>query len=335
MHDQRSEIFDTLPLLNRPTVQLVDEGSLSGQFSAIFAPGAVASAIVTGDARLVLRRVLPATFQSCMTSPPYWGLRDYNIDGQIGLETSVDSYIHSLVDVFEEVRRVLRDDGTLWLNVGDSFTSGGRTWRAPDKKNPVRAMSVRPPTPPGLKSKDLIGVPWKLAFALQSAGWYLRTEIIWNKPNCQPESVKDRPTRSHEYVFLFSKSERYVYEGRSVRGPNDRNLRTVWDINTYPVKDAHFATFPPALVQRCIELGTGEGDFVLDPFIGSGTTGIVAHDCGRRFFGIELNREYVQIAEKRLNGRIKRIPADAQTAGRDPTTGISPTAGGRSNYLVR
>lgn len=159
--------------------------------------------------------------------------------------------------------------------------------------------------------------------------------MIWNKPNCQPESVKDRPTRSHEYVFLFSKSEKYFYEPQSVRGPNDRNLRTVWDINTYPVKDAHFATFPLTMVQRCLELGTGEGDFVLDPFIGSGTTGLVAHDCGRRFFGIELNREYVRIAEKRLNGRIKKLPADSQAAGRDPTTRVSPTAGCRSNHLAR
>lgn len=159
MCDQASDIFDTFPLLNRPTVQLVDEECLSRRFSTLFAPNASDSAIVIGDARPVLARVLPATFQTCITSPPYWGLRDYNIDGQIGLENSVDSYIRSLVDVFEEVRRVLRDDGTLWLNIGDSFTSGGRTWRAPDKKNPVRAMNIRPPTPPGLKSKDLIGVP--------------------------------------------------------------------------------------------------------------------------------------------------------------------------------
>jgi DNA modification methylase len=261
-------------------------------------------------------------------------LRDYNIDGQIGLEESVDNYIQSLVGVFEEVRRVLRDNGTLWLNIGDSFTSGGRTWRAPDKKNPVRAMSVRPATPPGLKPKDLIGVPWRLAFALQAAGWYLRTEVIWNKPNCQPESVKDRPTRSHEYVFLFSKSERYFYDGRSVRGPNDRNLRTVWDINTYPVKDAHFATFPPALVQRCLGLGSKEGDFVLDPFIGSGTSGIVAHDCGRRFFGVELNPEYVDIAERRLNGRVKEVQRDNQAAKRNPADRFPPTPRRRANNLV-
>lgn len=167
-----------------------------------------------------------------MTSPPYWSLRDYNIPGQIGLEDTVEDYIAALAEVFKEVWRVLRDDGTLWLNVGDSYTSGGRTWRAPDRKNPVRAMNVRPATPEGLKPKDLIGIPWRLAFALQQAGWYLRADIVWHKPNCQPESVKDRPTRSHEYVFLLTKSEKYLYDHNAIRGPNDRNLRTVWDINT-------------------------------------------------------------------------------------------------------
>lgn len=336
MPEDSSDAFETLPLLSQPTVQLVPEACLPSRFGSIFAPGASDSAIVTGDTSRVLGRILPSAFQCCITSPPYWGLRDYDIEGQIGLELSVDQYIQSLVAVFEDVRRVLREDGTLWLNIGDSFTSGGRTWRAPDKKNPIRAMSVRPPTPPGLKPKDLIGVPWRLAFALQAAGWYLRTEIIWNKPNCQPESVKDRPTRSHEYVFLFSKSERYFYNGQSVRGPNDRNLRTVWDINTYPVKDAHFATFPPALVQRCLDLGSREGDFVLDPFIGSGTTGIVAHDCGRRFFGIELNPAYVDIAERRLNGRIKKVRSEAEleTARRKPAGRISSASGRRSNDMA-
>lgn len=262
------------------------------------------SLLITGDARRTLSQIPDEAFQCCVTSPPYWSLRDYHIDGQIGLETSVADYIQSLVEVFNEVRRTLRDDGTLWLNIGDSYTSGGRTWRAPDKKNPVRAMGVRPPTPDGLKPKDLIGVPWRLAFALQEAGWYLRADIIWNKPNCQPESVKDRPTRSHEYVFLFSKSERYVYDGRTVRGPNGRNLRTVWDINTRAYRYAHFATFPPELVDPCIRLGSREGDLVLDPFIGSGTTGYVALNLERRFVGIELNPDYVSIARKRLKGMV-------------------------------
>lgn len=327
MHlDEPEDLYDILPLLSRPTVQLLPESCLPIRFPSLFAHGSADSAIVIGDSNRVLRQLPYGTFQTCVTSPPYWALRDYNIDGQIGLEATVESYISALIAVFEEVRRVLRDDGTLWLNIGDSYTSGGRTWRAPDKKNPVRAMSTRPPTPQGLKPKDLIGVPWRLAFALQKAGWYLRTDIVWHKPNCQPESVKDRPTRSHEYLFLFTKSERYFYNCQSVRGPNDRNLRSVWDINTYPVKDAHFATFPPALVKPCLDLATRPGDFVLDPFIGSGTTGLVAHDSDRRFFGIELNPVYVDIAERRLNGRVRKGKAHSQPTQPITTDRIPPTA---------
>ena len=233
-------------------------------------------------------------------------MRNYNIDGQIGLEQTIHDYISNLVVVFEQVRRTLRDDGTLWLNIGDAYTSGGRTWRAPDKKNPARAMNIRPATPEGLKPKDLIGVPWRLAFALQEAGWYLRSDIIWNKPNCQPESVKDRPTRSHEYVFLFSKSERYHYDNQAVRGPHDRNARTVWDINTQPNPHAHEAMFPRKLVEPCLALGSNPNDLVLDPFIGSGTAGLVALNMGRRFIGVELNPDYAHDAEARLNGKVFR-----------------------------
>ncbi len=265
-----------------------------------------ASCIVVGDSRKALAALPAQTFQCCVTSPPYWSLRDYGIDGQIGLEASLAAYIRDLVGVFEQVRRVLRDDGVLWLNIGDSYTSGGRTWRAPDRKNPGRAMNTRPPTPEGLKPKDLIGVPWRLAFAMQQSGWYLRSDTIWHKPNCQPESVKDRPTRSHEYLFLFSKSERYVYNSDTVRGPNERNLRTVWDIHTQGCKEAHFATFPTALVEPCIGLGSNIGDLVLDPFLGSGTTGWVALGLGRRFVGIELNPEYVAIARRRLRGELDK-----------------------------
>lgn len=265
-------------------------------------PACDSSAIVVGDAHEVLARLPEGMFQTCVTSPPYWSLRDYGIPGQIGLELSLDDYVESLVKVFGGVHRVLRDEGTLWLNIGDSYTSGGRTWRAPDKKNPVRAMDVRPPTPDGLKPKDLIGVPWRLALALQEAGWYLRSDVVWYKPNCQPESVKDRPTRSHEYLFLFSKSERYVYDASAVRGPNGRNLRTVWSINTRAYPEAHFATFPPELVEPCVSLCTSPGDWVLDPFLGSGTSGVVALESGRRFVGIELNPEYVGIAQRRLDG---------------------------------
>jgi DNA modification methylase len=258
------------------------------------------SLIVAGDSRLLLQHVPSNSVRCCVTSPPYWSLRDYHIPGQIGLEAQLTQYFASLVAVFEEVRRVLASDGTLWLNIGDSYTSGGRTWRAPDKKNPVRAMKVRPPTPDGLKPKDLIGVPWRLAFALQAAGWYLRADIVWNKPNCQPESVKDRPTRSHEMLFLFSKSEQYHYAPLAVRGPNGRNLRTVWDIPTQAYREAHFATFPPALVEPCLALGSVAGDLVLDPFLGSGTTGEAALRMGRRFLGVELNPDYVEIAARRM-----------------------------------
>jgi site-specific DNA-methyltransferase (cytosine-N4-specific) len=261
-----------------------------------------ASAVFTGDARRVLSQFPAGTFHTCVTSPPYWSLRDYGLPGQIGLEGSVYDYIETIVGALQEVRRVLRDDGTLWLNIGDSYTSGNRTWRAPDRKNPVRAMEVRPPTPEGLKPKDLIGVPWRLALALQEAGWYLRADCIWNKPNAQPESVKDRPTRSHEYLFLLSKSERYIYNDDVERGPNDRRLRTVWDINTQANGIPHFATFPPALVRRCLSLTTSEGAWVLDPFIGSGTTGVVALQMGLRVVGVELNPEYVSIASELMRG---------------------------------
>jgi site-specific DNA-methyltransferase (cytosine-N4-specific) len=258
------------------------------------------SMLIEGDAGAVLDTLPASSVQTVITSPPYWSLRDYDIEGQVGLEGSLEAYLDRLVVIFEQTKRVLRDDGTFWLNIGDSYTSGGRTWRAPDKKNPARAMSTRPQTPEGLKAKDLIGVPWRLAFKLQAAGWYLRTDIIWNKPNCQPESVGDRPTRSHEYIFLFSKSERYKYDVNAVKGINDRRLRTVWDINTQPYPGAHFATFPSKLVKPSVLLSTDTNDIVLDPFLGSGTTTQVAHQEGRRFIGIELNPEYIDLAEKRL-----------------------------------
>ncbi|MGH9129192.1 MAG: DNA-methyltransferase [Acidimicrobiales bacterium] len=260
------------------------------------------SALVLGDAHAVLRALPNECAQTVVTSPPYWSLRDYGIEGQVGLEGSVFDFVAALADIFDEVLRVLRGDGTLWLNIGDSYTSGGRTWRAPDKKNPARAMSVRPPTPEGLKPKDLIGVPWRLAFALQERGWYLRSDIIWNKPNAQPESVSDRPTRSHEYLFLFSKSERYRYDEMAVRGPNDRRLRTVWDLPTKVYREAsgHFATFPPSLVEPCVRMATGPGELVLDPFVGSGTSSLAAGLLERRFVGIELNPAYLEMARNRL-----------------------------------
>jgi site-specific DNA-methyltransferase (adenine-specific) len=258
------------------------------------------SVVFHGDATAILRQLPDNFFRCCVTSPPYWSLRDYAADGQIGAEANPDNYIEHLVEVFEGVKRVLTADGTFWLNIGDSYTSGNRGYRAPDRKNPIRAMSYRPPTPEGLKPKDLVGIPWRVAFALQRAGWYLRSEIIWEKPNCMPESVKDRPTRCHEYIFLFTKSLKYYYDAESIREPGGRNRRTVWSIPTEPFIGAHFATFPPKLIEPCVLAGSAPGDWVLDPFFGSGTVGVVCEQNGRFYVGIELNPEYVRIAIERI-----------------------------------
>lgn len=266
--------------------------------------------IVVGDSRKVLGAFPNNHFQTCITSPPYWGLRDYGIAGQIGAEPSLEAYLSDLVSLFREVRRTLKDDGTLWLNIGDSYTSGGRTWRDVDKKNKGRAMSYRPDTPEGLKPKDLIGVPWRLALALQSDGWYLRSDIIWHKPNCQPESVKDRPTRSHEYIFLFSKNEKYYYDHDSIKeesadGYTLKNRRSVWNINTEGFSGNHFAVFPTELVRLCLLAGSRNDSIVLDPFLGSGTVGKVCLENNRRIVGIELSPEYAKIAEDRLGLTVK------------------------------
>ncbi|GHW85804.1 DNA methylase family protein [Vibrio cholerae] len=264
------------------------------------------STIFEGDALTVLRRIPSNTVRCVVTSPPYWGLRDYGIEDQIGLEQSMQQFIHRLVAVFSEIKRVLTPDGTLWLNIGDGYTSGNRGYRAPDKKNPARAMGVRPDTPEGLKPKDLLGIPWRLAFALQDDGWYLRSDIVWNKPNAMPESVKDRPSRSHEYLFMFTKSERYFYDSEAAKEPADngklRNRRSVWNIKTKGFSGAHFATFPTELVRPCILSSSQPGDYVLDPFFGSGTVGVVCREENRNYLGIELNPEYISIAVDRLNG---------------------------------
>ena len=257
------------------------------------------SLIIESDAILALQKLPSDSVQCIVTSPPYWGLRDYGINGQIGLEENLQQYINKLVSVFSEARRVLKDSGVLWLNIGDGYTSGNRRYRAPDKKNPARAMSIRPDTPEGLKSKDLLGIPWRLALALQEDGWFLRSDIIWNKPNAMPESVKDRPTHSHEYVFMLTKKEKYYYDNQAIK-EDGRNKRTVWNINTIPFSEAHFATFPPALIEPCILAATKENDFVLDPFLGSGTVGLVCQEYNRKFVGIELNDQYIEIARKRL-----------------------------------
>ena len=263
--------------------------------------------ILKGDTREIIRRLPTNTFQCAITSPPYWGVRDYGVADQIGAEPDLAKYIDSLVNVFAEVRRVLRPDGTFWLNIGNTYTSGGRKWRDDDSKNKGRAMSYRPPTPEGLKKKDLIGVAWMLAMACQNEGWYLRNDIIWYKPNCQPESVKDRFTVSHEYLFLFTKSERYSFYQEATKEPTalgngSKNRRTVWSLNTEACAEAHFAVFPRALIRPCILAGTKENDLVLDPFYGAGTVGIVAKELGRRCVGIEINPEYIQIAKRRTSG---------------------------------
>ena len=289
--------------------------------------------VLTGDCRETLKTLGDGTVQCVVTSPPYWGLRDYGVDGQIGLEGTPDEYVANMVEVFREVRRVLRDDGVCWLNLGDSYTSGGRDSRAPDMKDSKggRENESRPPTPSGLKPKDLVGIPWRVAFALQADGWWLRQDVIWSKGNPMPESVRDRCTRSHEYLFMLTKRERYFYDADAIRegavqpdrvrsdqigglkgtgvhhspggmfdGSVTRNRRSVWVINPRPYDGAHFAVMPPMLVEPCILAGSREGDTVLDPFGGSGTVGMVSRWLKRDAVLCELNPEYVKLIEERV-----------------------------------
>ena len=240
--------------------------------------------LLLGDAATVLRELPERSAQCVVTSPPYWGLRDYGIGEQLGLEATPDEYVAKMVTVFREVRRVLRDDGTLWLNLGDSYGD----------------------------AKQLQGIPWRVAFALQADGWYLRQDIIWHKPNPMPESVTDRCTKAHEYVFLLSKRQRYFYDADSVREPikastesrNGANARTGWAITTQPYPEAHFATFPVELPTRCIKAGSAMGDTVLDPFSGAGTTGVACVALGREYIGVEVNPEYMKLSEDRLGKSI-------------------------------
>jgi len=297
--------------------------------------------ILVGDVRQTLSTLPEKSVQCCVTSPPYFGLRDYGVDGQIGLEQTPDEFVAQLVAVFREVRRVLRDDGTLWLNLGDTYAAGGMG-AGSGKQLTNRGTSVgghmdKPrKAPEGLKPKDLIGIPWRVAFALQADGWYLRQDIIWHKPNPMPESVRDRCTKAHEYVFLLSKSERYHFDAEAIAEPsaypgdnraerqdtrkavdpmcmdggsrtrtgkptgNTRNKRSVWTVATRPYKGAHFATFPPDLIRPCVLAGAPFGGVVLDPFLGSGTTAAVAVSEGRHAIGCELNPEYVTLAQQRI-----------------------------------
>lgn len=300
--------------------------------------------ILIGDCLDTLRELPDASVQTCVTSPPYFGLRDYGHAGQIGLEATPEAFVAKLVAVLCEVRRVLRDDGTLWLNLGDSYAGGGCGSRDADKwpkQSRNDHMVTHGKRFTGLEAKQLLGIPWRVAFALQADGWYLRQDIIWSKPNPMPESVRDRCTKAHEYLFLLSKSPRYyydadaiaeesVYEGAPRRGDTfarrtattpppgqapqhregreniaytgTRNKRSVWEVSTQPFKGAHFATFPPALIEPCILAGSREGDTVLDPFGGAGTTGMVADRNRRDAILCELNPAYAEIAKARITG---------------------------------
>jgi len=308
-----------------------------------------------GDCRDSLRAMAAAgvKVQTCVTSPPYFGLRDYGHAGQIGLEPTPDEFIAELVEVFRCVRDVLADDGTLWVNIGDSYARDSRVkadnslhlekgWKS-DQEMRTAPNLVRDAV--GYKAKDLIGIPWMLAFALRADGWYLRQEIIWHKPNPMPESVTDRCTKAHEQIFLLSKSPRYFFDSEAIKEPalsgppgnkthrsatahaegdekhrtkaglSDyaararadagepelRNRRSVWSVATRPYKGAHFATFPPALIEPCILAGSAPGDLVLDPFMGSGTTAAVAIGHGRQFIGCELNADYGPLQDQRID----------------------------------
>jgi DNA modification methylase len=300
--------------------------------------------IVEGDCRKALRSLDAGSVHTCVTSPPYFGLRNYGHAEQIGLEPTPDEFVAALGGVFRDVRRVLRDDGTLWLNLGDSYSASPPGADSDKYRATLMAgHGTKRDTSKvggGVKPKDLIGIPWLVAFALRADGWYLRSEIIWHKPNPMPESVTDRPTKSHEQVFLLSKSPRYYYDAAAIReaqtpgsladhlrrqpsersngaapdrGSGDqglrqngvmtsgqRNRRSVWTVATHPYAGAHFATFPPKLIEPCILAGCPEGGTVLDPFAGAGTTGMVALRHGRSFVGIELSAEYAQLARDRI-----------------------------------
>ena len=251
----------------------------------------------------------------CVTSPPYYGMRNYgDEDNQIGLESTPEEYIQNLVNVFREVRNCLTDDGTLWLNIGDSYynyrpgkgqalvkqTMSNSKQDLPDK------CARRGNKLDGLKEKDLIGIPWMLAFALRADGWYLRQDIIWHKPNPMPESVKDRCTKSHEYLFLLSKNQNYYFNVDAIKEPT-RRKRSVWNITKKGYRDAHFAVYPPELIKPCILAGSQENDIILDPFMGSGTTAMVAKELGRYYIGCELHEDYGKLIQKRLNERTVKI----------------------------
>lgn len=267
----------------------------------------VTSRILTGDNRELLPSIPSESIQCCVTSPPYWGLRDYDHPAQIGAEPSPDKYVQNLVEVFREVRRVLRKDGTLWLNVGDGYARNGGTGNCGpnavvgNTKRLIQKRNCKVPDCWGLKDRDLIGLPWRVAFALQADGWILRSKITWLKKTAMPESVKNRPTNATEEVFLFSKSPTYYYDSKAVREGTGANLRNCWILGPDANGNGHPATFPRELARRCILLGSRANDIVLDPFGGSGTTGIVAKQLDRKSILIEINSHYSKICEKRIS----------------------------------
>ena len=294
--------------------------------------------ILYGDCRETLDGFLPNSARTCVTSPPYYGLRDYGgEEDQIGQEQSPEEYIQEMVNVFRLVRDVLTDDGTLWLNIGDSYYNYRKDGCIPKQTFSNNRQDLPVTTPrrsnklEGYKEKDLIGIPWMLAFALRADGWYLRQDIIWHKPNPMPESVKDRCTKAHEYIFLLSKNKRYYYDNEAIKEPakdwgtrdrtkgkyhnpgtglsphsgleksyEKKNKRSVWTVNKKPYKGAHFATYPRELIVPCIRAGSEKGDIILDPFMGSGSTAMTAKELGRDYIGCELNKEYGDLMKKRL-----------------------------------
>ncbi len=261
--------------------------------------------VLVGDSLELLPKLASESVQCCVTSPPYWGLRDYDHSAQIGSESSPVDYVQNLVKVFREVRRTLREDGTLWLNIGDGYArNGGVGKHGPNAivgntKKQIQKRNCKVPDCWGLKDRDLLGIPWRVAFALQEDGWILRSKITWVKKNPMPESVKNRPTSATEEIFLFAKSPSYYYNPESVREESGANLKNYWILNQDAGKYGHPAAFPRELARRCIRLGSSEGDIILDPFGGSGTTGIVANELHRKAIIIELNPTYAEIALSR------------------------------------
>ena len=306
--------------------------------------------ILFGDCKETLKQFPRGSAQMCVTSPPYYGLRDYGGEAnQIGQEETPEEFIQSLVEVFREVRDVLKDDGVLWLNIGDSYYNyrpgtGGLPKQTVSRTNQdlPEQCNRRANKLDGLKEKDLIGIPWMLAFALRADGWYLRQDIIWHKPNPMPESVKDRCTKSHEYIFLLSKNKKYYYDNEAIKEPvkqdwgtrdrtkgkyhnpgtglaphsglsksyDRKNKRSVWSVTNKPYKGAHFACFPPDLIEPCILAGSREGDIILDPFMGSGTTAMVAKQHDRSYIGCELHEDYGSLIQKRLKAIPTKLPFD-------------------------